>query len=76
MWAARLGAMANAVVVLAAALFVLMIVAMGTAIGFATRGAVAANREVVEVLHLVGASNASSPGSSRPISVAWGFAAR
>jgi cell division transport system permease protein len=56
-WAARLGAMADAVVVLAAALFVLMIVAMSTAIGFATRGAVAANREVVEVLHLVGASN-------------------
>jgi cell division transport system permease protein len=30
---------------------------MSTAIGFATRGAVAANREIVEVLHLVGASN-------------------
>jgi len=57
LWASRLGAMANAVVILAAALFVLMIVAMGTAIGFATRGAVAANREIVEVLHLVGASN-------------------
>ena len=56
-WAARLGAMANAVVILAAALFVLMIVAMATAIGFATRGAVASNREIVEVLHLVGASN-------------------
>src|ERR1700734_607006 len=58
MWATRLGAMADGVVILAAALFLLMIVAMGTAIGFATRGAVAANREVVEVLHLVGASNA------------------
>jgi cell division transport system permease protein len=57
-WATRLGAMANAIVILAAALFALMIVAMGTAIGFATRGAVAANREVVEVLHLVGASDA------------------
>jgi cell division transport system permease protein len=56
-WAARLGAMADAIVILAAALFVLMIVAMATAIGFATRGAVAANREIVEVLHLVGASN-------------------
>ena len=33
------------------AITVLMIVAMGTAIGFATRGAVAANREVVEELH-------------------------
>ena len=56
-WAARLGAMADAVVILAAALFVLMIVAMGTAIGFATRGAMAGNREIIEVLHLVGASN-------------------
>jgi cell division transport system permease protein len=56
-WATRLGAMADAVVILAVALFVLMIVAMGTAIGFATRGAVAGNREIVEVLHLVGASN-------------------
>ena len=50
--------MADAVVILAAALFALMIVAMGTAIGFATRGAMAGNREIVEVLHLVGASNA------------------
>ena len=50
--------MANAVVILAAALFALMIVAMGTAIGFATRGAMAGNREIIEVLHLVGASNA------------------
>ena len=62
MWAARLGTMADAVVVLAAALFVLMIVAMGTAIGFATRGAMAGNREIVEVLHLVGASNAFIAG--------------
>ena len=57
-WATRLGAMADAVVTLAAALFVLMIVAMGTAIGFATRGAMAGNREIVEVLHLVGATDA------------------
>jgi cell division transport system permease protein len=56
-WAARIGTMADAVVLLAAALFVLMIVAMGTAIGFATRGAMAGNREIVEVLHLVGASD-------------------
>jgi cell division transport system permease protein len=57
-WAARIGTMADAVVVLATALFALMIVAMGTAIGFATRGAMAGNREIVEVLHLVGASDA------------------
>ncbi len=57
-WATRLGTMANAIVILAAALFALMIVAMGTAIGFATRGAMAGNREIIEVLHLVGASDA------------------
>jgi cell division transport system permease protein len=56
-WAARIGTMADAVVILAAALFALMILAMGTAIGFATRGAMAGNREIVEVLHLVGASD-------------------
>ncbi len=49
--------MASAIVALAAALFVLVIVAMATAIGFATRGAVAENREIVEVLHFVGASD-------------------
>ncbi len=56
-WADRIGVMAGAVVLLAAALFVLVIVAMATAIGFATRGAVAENREIVEVLHFVGASD-------------------
>jgi cell division transport system permease protein len=54
-WAARIGTLANAVVVLAVAAFVLMIAAMAIAIGFATRGAVAANREIIEVLHFVGA---------------------
>jgi cell division transport system permease protein len=56
-WASRIGVMAGAVVALAAALFVLVIVAMATAVGFATRGAVAENREIVEVLHFVGASD-------------------
>ncbi len=56
-WAARIGTMANAVVILALCLFALMIVAMAIAIGFATRGAVAANREIIEALHFVGASD-------------------
>jgi cell division transport system permease protein len=56
-WAARLAAMAGAVVFLALATFGLMIVAMAIAIGFATRAAVAANREIIEVLHFVGASD-------------------
>jgi cell division transport system permease protein len=58
LWAARIGTMANAIVALAAAVFALMIVAMGTAIGFATRGAMAGNSEIIEVLHFVGASDA------------------
>ena len=56
-WASRIGVLAGAMVALATALFVLVIVAMATAIGFATRGAVAENREIVEVLHFVGASD-------------------
>ncbi len=56
-WAARIGTMANAIVGLAAVVFALMMAAMLTAIGFATRGAMAENREIVEVLHLVGASD-------------------
>lgn len=56
-WAARIGTMADAVVVIAIALFALMNAAMAIAIGFATRGAVAANREIIEVLHFVGASD-------------------
>ena len=49
--------MAGAIVVFAAALFALMIVAMATAVGFATRGAMAGAREIVEVLHFVGAAD-------------------
>ena len=57
LWVSRLGVMANAIVVFAGALFVLMIAAMATAIGFATRGAMAGNREIIEVLHFVGAAD-------------------
>jgi cell division transport system permease protein len=57
-WANRIGTMASAIVSLAILLFALMIAAMAAAIGFATRGAVAANREIIEVLHFVGASDA------------------
>jgi cell division transport system permease protein len=57
LWVARLGVMANAIVVFAGALFALMIAAMATAIGFATRGAMAGNREIIEVLHFVGAAD-------------------
>jgi len=57
LWLSRLGTMADVIVMFAAALFVLMIIAMATAIGFATRGAMAGNREIIEVLHFVGAED-------------------
>ncbi len=57
LWLARLDAMADAIVIFAALLFLLMISAMTTAIGFATRGAMAGNREIIEVLHFVGAAD-------------------
>jgi cell division transport system permease protein len=57
LWLSRLDTMADAIVVFAVALFALMILAMGTAIGFATRGAMAGNREIIEVLHFVGAAD-------------------
>jgi cell division transport system permease protein len=56
-WIKRLSAMAGVIVSFAGAVFVLVIIAMGTAIGFATRGAVANGKEIVEVLHFVGAAD-------------------
>lgn len=54
---ARLGDMASAVVAAAVLIFLLIVIAMGVAVASATRAAVATNREIVEVLHLVGAAD-------------------
>ena len=56
-WLARLDTMADAIVVFALMLFILMVSAMAMAVGFATRGAMAGNREIIEVLHFVGAAD-------------------
>ena len=56
-WLSRLNTMASVIELFAVGIFMLVIVAMGTAIGFATRGARAGNREIMEVLHFVGASD-------------------
>lgn len=53
----RLGDMARAVVAVSAMIFVLIVGAMGIAVASATRAAVATNREIVEVLHIVGAAD-------------------
>ena len=56
-WLARLAAMANTLVVIGLVILVLVLTAMALAIAFATRGAMAGNREIIDVLHLVGAED-------------------
>lgn len=56
-WLHRLALMAGTVVVVAVVIFALVMIAMGLAVGFATRGAMAGNREIIEVLHFVGAAD-------------------
>jgi cell division transport system permease protein len=53
----RLGDMSRAAVAVSAMIFVLIVGAMGIAVASATRAAVATNREIVEVLHIVGAAD-------------------
>jgi cell division transport system permease protein len=56
-WLARLSTMANTVVFAAVVLTALVLIAAALAVAFATQGAMAGNREVVEVLHFVGAND-------------------
>lgn len=56
-WVSRLSTMANAIVFAAFVIFVLVVIAMTMAVTFATRGAMAGNREIVDVLHFVGAED-------------------
>jgi cell division transport system permease protein len=57
-WLSRLSVMAYTIVAVGLALVVLVLVATALAVAFATHGAMAGNREVVEVLHFVGADDA------------------
>lgn len=61
-WLRRLSTMAGTVVAVGAGIVALVLAAAGLAVAFATRGAMAGNREVVEVLHLVGATDAFIAG--------------
>ncbi len=56
-WMRRLDTMAQVVVGAAGGVFLLVLTAMGLAVGFATRGAMAGNREIIEALHFVGAAD-------------------
>lgn len=54
-WLARLSSMAQTIVGIGIALVVLVLIATGLAVAFATRGAMAGNKGIVEVLNYVGA---------------------
>ncbi len=56
-WIERLSTMANTVVVLGLAVVALVLTATALAVAFATRGAMAGNRDIIEVLHFVGAND-------------------
>ena len=56
-WIERMRAMAGSAVAAGVGVLVLMIAATMLSITFATRGAMAANKPVIEVLHFVGAKN-------------------
>jgi cell division transport system permease protein len=56
-WLARLAIMARSVVFVAAVIFALVLAAMILAVAFATQGTMAGNREIIEVLHFVGAED-------------------
>ena len=53
----RMRAMANAAVIGGIAVLALVLLATVLSVMFATRGAMAANRDVIEVLHFIGAKN-------------------
>ena len=57
LWLERLATMARTMVGLATLIFLLVLVAMALAVTFATRGAMAGSREVINVLHFVGAAD-------------------
>ena len=56
-WAARLRTMASTMVVIGFVVVMLMFTAMVLSVVFATRAAMAGNRDVIEVLHFVGAED-------------------
>ncbi len=56
-WIGRMRSMSSAIVLAGMAILALVIAATVISVSFATRGAMAANRPIVEVLHFVGASD-------------------
>jgi cell division transport system permease protein len=58
LWVGRLSTMANTLILAGVAVVLLVTLAAGLAVAFATRGAMAGSHDSVEVLHLVGANDA------------------
>jgi cell division transport system permease protein len=56
-WVERMQSMAQAAILAGSGVLALMVLATVLLVGFATRGAMTANRAIVEVLHFVGAKN-------------------
>ena len=56
-WSERLSTMGRTLVVVAVLVLILILVAMALAVAFATSGAMAGSREIVDVLHFVGATD-------------------
>jgi cell division transport system permease protein len=61
-WIGRMRAMAGTAVAIGIGILILMLAATMLSVTFATRGAMAANKPVIEVLHFVGARNAFIAG--------------
>lgn len=61
-WIERMRAMAGAAIAVGLGVLVLVLVATVLSVAFATRGAMATNRPIVEVLHLIGARDAYIAG--------------
>ena len=61
-WLQRLGLISGVVAAAATGLMALVIFATALAIAFATRGAMAGNRDIIEVLHFIGASDSYIAG--------------
>jgi cell division transport system permease protein len=58
LWLSRLATMAGSLVAMGIVIMLLVLTATALAIAFATRGAMAGNRAIIEVLNLVGATDA------------------
>lgn len=56
-WLGRLAMMSDALVLVGLVILVLVLCATGLAVAFATRGAMAGTRQIIDVLHMVGAED-------------------